>query len=194
MNDIKKVINSVNPRTIWEVGVGNPSISRLRPYFNTEIKLSMFEPNPSTFKSLKEAFGNVKNLEIFNFGLYDRNDTVDFLDEDDSTSMVGIDSPTKILGGGRFGLEWLENKKKTKMQIRDISEIDTGDIDVALIDTEGCEWKIISKMLSRPKFLSIETHNEIYRTPDLDKLTAWLGDNNYFYLSCSETDSWYIKL
>ena len=74
-----------------------------------------------------------------------------------------------------------------------MAEVDPGDIDVALIDTEGCEWKIISRMVSRPRFLSIETHNEWYQTPDYQKLLDWLTENNYKLIHTDVTDSWYMR-
>jgi FkbM family methyltransferase len=191
MSFLNNYLFSLGPKNIWEIGVGNPSICRSHPFFNSQTSLFLFEPNPKTYESLVANFGLIPNVKIFNFGLYNKTESVGFLDEDDSTSMVGIDSPTKVIGGGRFGEEWLKNKPVTQMMIRDMAEIDDGTIDVALIDTEGCEYVIVERMKSRPRLLVLETHNENYRTPNYKELNLLLKDRGYSCFHEDLTDSFF---
>jgi len=190
---MQEIIQQLNPKNIWEIGVGNPYISRSQPYFNTPIRLKLFEVNPKTYSDLVAHYGSIPNVEINNFGLYDKNDTIEFLEDGDSTCSAEVAAPTFVLGTQKMGKGWVAAKPRVRMNVRDMAEIDTGDIDVALIDTEGCEYKIISRMVSRPMFVSVETHNEEYRTPDYEKLVDWFKENNYRLINMDVTDSWYLR-
>lgn len=183
---------SPQPKNIWEIGVGNPSICRSSLYFNTDVKLYLFEPNLKTYNALFSSFGSIPNVEIFNYGLYNKSEYVEFFDEDDSTAMVNIDSPTRIIGGGRFGQGWLKDKPVTSMLVRDIAEIDKGDIDIALIDTEGCEYVIVERMKSRPRLMVLETHNENYKTPNYKELNQLLYERGYKCFHEDINDSYYF--
>jgi hypothetical protein len=190
---LQDIIQKLNPKNIWEIGVGNPDICRARPYLNGPIQLKLFEVNPKTYNDLVSAYGHYPNIRISNFGLYDKNGTIEFLEDGDSTCSSEVAAPTFVLGTPKMGSEWVAAKPRVQMQVRDMAEVDPGDIDVALIDTEGCEWKIISRMVSRPRFMSIESHNEWYRTPNYEKLLDWLQENNYKLIHTDVTDSWYLR-
>ena len=76
---MQEIIQKLNPKNIWEIGVGNPHISRSQPYFNSSIQLKLFEVNPKTYSDLVSYYGGIQNVEINNFGLYDKNDIIEFL-------------------------------------------------------------------------------------------------------------------
>lgn len=190
---MNEIIQKLNPKNIWEIGVGNADICRTKHYLGTNIQLKLFEVNPKTYANLIAAYGRYSNVHIYNFGLYDKNDIIDFLEDGDSTCCSEVQSPTAVLGTVKMGGTWVANKPRVKMSVRDMAEIDVGDIDVALIDTEGCEYKIVSRMKSRPRFMSLETHNEWYKTPNYEELLYWTQQNGYKLIHTDTTDSWFLR-
>jgi FkbM family methyltransferase len=190
---LQDIIQKLNPKNIWEIGVGNPDICRTKHYLGSDIQLRLFEVNPKTYEELESRYGSYHNVRIYNYGLYDKNDYIEFLEDGDSTCSAEVAAPTFVLGTPKMGSEWVAAKPRVRMFVRDMAEVDPGDIDVALIDTEGCEYKIISRMTSRPRFMSVESHNEWYRTPNYEKLLDWLKENNYKLIHTDVTDSWYLR-
>ncbi len=183
-------INHFNPKVIFEIGVGNPSICRTTPFFNRSgVRVEMFEANPNTYNDLIRTFGFIGNATIRNLALYDKDSIIEFSVDGDSSYISEVVSPT-IHNAPK---EYIESRQKITVQAKTLAEFDKGDIDLILIDTEGCEYKIISTMISRPKLVVVETHNETYRTPHLDLLEDWFQKNDYSLVRKEITDSWYVK-
>ena len=71
--------------------------------------------------------------------------------------------------------------EKILIQIKSIKDIDTGDIDILLLDTEGGEFDIIKNLISRPQQISIEMYSfgVKYKNPHFDEIIQWMSENNY---------------
>jgi FkbM family methyltransferase len=195
MNDyFLNLIASVNPRKIWEIGVGNINICRTIRFFNTKLELSLFEVNPKTFEQIAGVLEQhkISNVKLYNVGVYDKTGTIEFNDDGDSTASAEVFSPRSLAETKKE----LPELPKIVCPVIDMAEIDPGDIDVVLIDTEGCEYKIISRMKSRPKIIVVETHNDdkSYLTPNFDLLEKWLSENGYIKLLEDVTDTWYVRV
>jgi FkbM family methyltransferase len=182
-------------KVVFEIGVGSPNICRtINLMGKNEIQLSLFEANPNTFKEIQRAFQNYENVKIQNVAIFDRDGEIVFREDDDSSYVDEVVSPTKhnvpIIA---------ESKQKLIVACKKIEHFDKGDIDAILIDTEGCEWRIIKEMVSRPKLIVLETHNPDdhgngpYETPDLDLIKKWMKDNNYVLIYNDMTDSYYER-
>jgi hypothetical protein len=71
---------------------------------------------------------------------------------------------------------------------------DQGDIDLLLLDMEGFEWAVISKLVSRPKIIAVETHHENRSSnPNLDKIHEWMNNNTYKTLFKNTSDTYFIR-
>ena len=64
---------NIFPKTIMEIGIGEPHDCRIKEYFNTNVRCILVEPNPKLFSKLVSNFGNIKNVELINvaIGEYD---------------------------------------------------------------------------------------------------------------------------
>lgn len=194
MNITNYILNN-NLKNIFEIGVGNPNICRTLELIDRQnIKLNLFEANPSTYNSLKKYLGNRNNVSLYNLAIFDRDGEILFCEDGDSSYVDEVISPTKH-NVPRIAA----TKKKINVPCKNIKNFDNGDIDVILIDTEGSEWIIIKEMVSRPKLIVIETNNPDdhgngpYETPNLDLIKQWMKSNNYKLIHKDLTDSYYEK-
>ncbi len=183
-------LSQFSPQCIFEIGVGNPSISRIHQYLGTAVKLVLFEPNPQTFRQLVAAFGHHSNVTIHNVALYDRDGEIEFAMDGDSSFSTEVFAPT-VYGAPT---EYVESRPKVRVPCHTLNHYDQGQIDVALIDTEGCEWKVLDHMVSRPRLIVLETHMSAYKTPNLDLIEKWMADNGYRLDQRDASDSLYIKI
>ncbi len=73
------------------------------------------------------------------------------------------------------------------------SQIDDGTLDILSVDSEGAEWYVIEKMVSRPKIISVETHGRRYKNPFAKEINAWMHTNNYKVWYKDKSDTIYIN-
>ena len=59
----------MNPKVVFEIGVGQPSVCRTIDFIKNGANVVMFEPNPDNYKSLIEMFGSCPNVTIHNIAL-----------------------------------------------------------------------------------------------------------------------------
>lgn len=181
------------PKLIFEIGVGQLSTCRTIQWINRGVKVVMFEPNPENYQQLVAAFRNKPNVEIYNVALSNFEGETELVLDGDSSYLNGIASPSAI----GTPQSQTEQKKRIKVPVKTLASFDRGDIDLLLIDTEGSEFDIISKMISRPNVISVETemHNDQvnYTNPNLEKIRGWMAENGYLFAKQDDADSWYIR-
>lgn len=182
-----------NGKTVLcEVGVGGPSMCFCLLYLDRpDMEFLMFEPNPKFFNEVKVAIGDRKNFEIHNVAIGDENGVMDFIDEGTSSSLVGIASP--------FAQHYKKpdsQKPIIKVEVRKISEFDRGDIDILRIDTEGSEYFSLKHLVSRPREIVLETHNDLatYINPYLFEICEWARLNGYQLTSVAAGDHTYTRV
>ena len=177
-----------NPKTIFEIGVGSPYLCRTANMMGGDVNLKLFEPHPDTFNQLKQNYGHFKNLELYNLAIFDFDGFLKFSKDGDSSFVSQVLSPTKYTSN-------LTNKvcEEIYVECKSIKNFDNGNIDIALIDTEGSEWFILKEMISRPKLIVIETHNDDcgYENENIDLIFDWMSDNNYKLINRDSSDSYF---
>lgn len=195
MNLIQYILSN-KLKTIFEIGVGNPSVCRTIGLMQIGIMdLHLFEANPITFKKIKSAFGLYPNTHIYNVAIFDRDGEICLREDSDSSYLDEVISPTK-----HNVPKIAETKNKLTISCKTIKHYDKGNIDAVLIDTEGSEWRVIKEMISRPKLIVLETHNPDdhgngpYQTPNLNLIEKWMKENNYSLVYKDATDSYYEKM
>lgn len=161
---------------IWEVGVGEAWQSRSSHFDDNTSEFSLFEPNPISFAQIQEKFGNKENFKLFNFALGSQTTKKNLFLAGASSYIEGVDSP-EIKHNPNASNE----KTKILIDIVDIREIDTGDIDILLIDAEGSEFDIIKNLISRPQKIIVEmfSFGVGYKNPNFDEIIKWMNINNY---------------
>ena len=188
----KPILPHHPPRVIFEIGCGQPDTCRSFSWMGVNgIRIEMFEPHPQSFHALVNSFGHFPNVTIHNVAIFDRNGMLQMTEHGDSTYVSEVVSPMR----NGASEDYLATRMKFQIPCHTLERYDRGDIDIALIDVEGSEWRVISQMVSRPTLLSIEVggENGTYRTPDIDKLTGWLKENRYACCRKDCEDEWYIR-
>ena len=146
-----------NPKVVLDIGanIGITSIYLINKFPNA--KIFSFEPLLENYEILKKNTESYKNIEVFNFGLGKKDETLDiFLSDDDEN-----------FGGGSFFPEvGGVSNRKVKCEIKNIQNVLTGlnikEIDLIKIDTEGAEFDILTalnkKYLENVKWITGELH------------------------------------
>lgn len=78
-----------------------------------------------------------------------------------------------------------------EVDARTFDEFDDGTIDILDLDIEGCEWYVLEKMKSRPKFIIIETIWKSYTNPFLEQIKAWMAENHYSVFEHRDANTFY---
>jgi FkbM family methyltransferase len=198
--DVEKTANTNEGKTIqiepakvvFEVGVGQFNVCRTMRLIESGVKVVMFEPNPHNYEQLKKIIGNRKNVEIHNVALSDFEGEAELVLEGDSSYVNGVMSPSACSKSA----DARSKEKRVIVPVKTIDKYDRGDIDLLLIDVEGSEFNVISRMISRPRMISIETEMPQcnYKNPNLDKIKKWMSDNGYVFLKQDDADSWYLRV
>ena len=186
-----------NFKKIFEIGVGEINSCRTKIFWDSGIECHLFEPNPILYKDLIDKSKNYKNVHVYNLAITNKSGEEEILLINNCSYIDGIESPM-ILNHG-INTEYTESVEKVKIKTETIDKFDTGDIDILLIDTEGCEWFVLEKLISRPKQIAIETNtlgqngNLIYNKY-IDKILFWMWKNNYQLALKDENDSHFMKM
>ncbi len=184
-----------HPRCVVEIGVGSPATCRTSAWFGSkDTRVEMYEALPATAINLLYHFGHYPNVIVRNVAVTDVAGTVQMVSNGDSSCIDGIVSPMVIFSDAAE----VAAMKRVIVHGRPLSDYDRGDIDIALIDVEGSEWKVLSTMISRPKFICIESHMDCgegrtYQTPDWQHIERWLNSNRYTPLRRDGADWWFAR-
>ncbi|MBI5266362.1 MAG: FkbM family methyltransferase, partial [candidate division Zixibacteria bacterium] len=80
-----------------------------------------------------------------------------------------------------------------EVEARRFSEVDDGSFDLLSIDTEGCEWYVLSHLVSRPLVISVETGWKRYVNPFLREIKQWLDRERYQLWYRDGSDSVFLR-
>ena len=161
---------------VFEIGVGHLYHCRTLSFIDTDTECWLFEPNPICFKELESQLAHKSNFKLFNYAVGSENKECNLCLAGPSSFLEGASSPEKSRNStAEHDLE------KTLIQIKSIQDIDPGDIDILLLDTEGSEFDIIKNLISRPKQISVEMYSfgVGYKNPYFDEIMQWMNENNY---------------
>jgi len=142
-------------------------------------KVLAFEPNPNSFKILEQNVkeNNLKNVEIYNFGLYDVEKEISFFIDNNLSTLIG--SMNQETGGDK---ELIVKTKKLSNYLK-LFEV----IDLVKIDVEGAEVNILkdlveSSTIGRVKEYIIEYHHNLGSLKsNLSAFLAEFENNGYGY-------------
>lgn len=150
-------------RTFCECGVGPLSISAAPSVYESGLaeRLLLVEPNPILFAQAKERMpkADIKQVAI--------------------GSEIGK-LPLRLNGGSsHLKGTWAPTPSPDEEVLVDVVTfdlLDDGKIDCMVLDNEGQEWAVLSKMRSRPLILSVE----LWRGhPHMGEIEGWLSASGY---------------
>jgi FkbM family methyltransferase len=171
----------------YEVGVATYAVSRLKDLFNnTKSEFHLFEPLPEYFKDLKNNI-NQDNVQLHNVAIYKESGEFEFNEYGQESHINTVISPA--VSRGRL----IQHKHIVKSHT--IDEFDKGNIDILLIDAEGCEWYVLEKLISKPKIIALELTTAIrdFVHPHIELVEGWMYENNYELKDVIGGDYIYIK-
>jgi len=184
---VKKVGLSVNSAA--EVGVLSFSESALKQFCVEGVQCDLYEAVPKFCEAIKEDIAEYKNAVLKDFAVSDYNGEMELCMVGASTFDAQLDHSPAIDHDGCNK----ENTERVKVVCRDFSEVDEGHYDVVSIDIEGGEWKVLSKMVSRPMVISIETQSRDYINPYIGSIADWMLENKYKVWIWNDTDTIFYK-
>lgn len=153
------------PQHVCEVGVNQPHDCRAREFMDTA-RITLVEPNPTSYKMLADHFGHIDGVDVLNVAVVNFDvDEVKLYDRGPSTFVEGVVSPA--ICNDRYIPKEADAFFAAGTTF---DKIDDGTIDLLLVDVEGCEWAVISKMVSRPRVVSIEMGVRNYINPNFQRI------------------------
>jgi len=175
-------------KVVCEVGVYYPETSKLKEFIKKGVKAILVEADPLCVEKIKEYFKG-KDIKIFPFAVWDKEETVTLYRSNSSTFLSGINESPAIVNDNYK----LNDKDSFTVEAKLFSAFDAGDIDILSIDIEGAEWFVLKHLISKPKLINIELRAGKYVNPHKNEIEAWLIKNNYKLLLHDDTDSIYYK-
>lgn len=178
------------PRHILEAGVGQLKQCRTRRFWAEGVECHLFEPQPDQFTSLVKASYDYSNVQVFPIALWDYDGEITLYQFDAASWVKGV-IPRRLD---------LQNRKKFKQKraitvsCAPLSLYDDGNYDLALIDVEAAEWKVLSHMVSQPKLICLEMwkpKTPEYKHPDYDLIMQWMDKNGYKQIGVEGPDSYF---
>jgi len=146
-----------------EVGVYKPETSNIIDFINSPDtqKITLVEPLPEIIKGIKDYFKGNNKITLHECAIHDYNGTLDLYRAESSTFAGDLKASPALVND-----KYQKNEEqKLTVKCAQFSELDSGEIDLLSVDTEGCEWYVLKHLKSQPKILSIETHGKFYENP-----------------------------
>lgn len=130
-----------------DVGANIGIYSLISSQNNNCKKVIAFEPNPKVFKLLKKNFINIKNFELFNLAISNKNGKASFFLDPKSSGSSKISKQNTNLSVQTVNNKFLKKKLQSSFKYN------------IKIDVEGHELIVLNELLSS---LSIKQINSIY--------------------------------
>lgn len=180
------------PQRILEAGVGRPEQCRTKRFWPEGIPCHLFEPHPDQFAALDQAARHYPNVKLFPVALWDYEGEITLYQFDSASWVKGVIPRRRDLQNR----EKFKQKRAIPVSCAPLSSYDNGHYDLALIDVEAAEWKVLSHMTSRPKLIGLEMwkpKSPKYKHPDYDLIMKWMDKNGYEQVGTEGPDSYFVR-
>lgn len=167
---------------VFEIGVGPAETCRAAMIENAT-SFYLFEPDIHSFRGLDVLFRDKANWHVFNVAVGCETKLTQLYQKSGSSFIAGTRAP-EVCHNPRAE-QVLQPRSVTVVAMRDI---DPGDIDVLLLDTEGGEYPVLRDMVSRPKEIVIEMHSfgSNYTNPHYNEILEWCSAAGYELTATSD--------
>ncbi len=177
-------------RHICEVGVFMPEMSNILDFIvKDRLRTTLVEPDPKSIAAIRDYFHAYQNVALLPYAVYDHHGVLELVQRNASTFVSTLPySPAQVND------DYQIRKEDTfTVECRTFNELDDGTIDLLSVDTEGSEWYVIKKLVSRPVIISVETHGKSYLNPFYREIRDWMAANGYERWWLNKTDTVYYK-
>ncbi len=176
------------PSHVCEVGVYLPETCSVRPFILSGMKASLVEANPVMVEKIRESFKAYPNTKVFPYAVAEQPGKITLYNRGASTFIDSVESPALI------------NDQYTKsdddrfeVESKTFDQMDDGTIDLLCIDIEGAEWFVLSKLVSKPNLISVETHGKYYLNPKLSEIRNWMKGRGYQVWYKDKSDTVFVR-
>lgn len=170
------------------VEIGCDGISSLENFLEDDIVLDIFEPNPTHISNIRQRYD--QRVNVFPYALGSEKGTAKFHCCGVLSHLDGVHSPA-VANYGYVA----EQANIIDVEVRTFDEFDDGTIDFLDLDAEGCEWYVLEKMKSRPKFIVVEMlPYKNYQHAHYEQIVQWLADNQYRQFHEEPATGFYKKM
>ena len=176
-------------KTVAEIGVLAFKDSVVKNFCIDGVNCDLYEAVPAFCEKIKDEISDYPNITLKEFAVSDYNGEMSMCMVGPSTFDASIDHAPAIDHDG-IDKNLVEQQK---VACRDFSEVDEGHYDIVSIDIEGGEWKVLSRMRSRPLVISLETQCRDYINPNIGLITDWMVENGYRVWIWNNTDTIFYK-
>lgn len=178
-------------RKAAEIGVLSYDASSLKGFSRAGVECHLYEAVPEFCKQIFEATRHLKNVHLHSFAVSDFAGEMELCIAGASTFQSSLTASPAINHDGFDKSS--PSATFIKVPCRDFAEVDPGDLDFLSIDIEGGEFSVLSRMVSRPVVLSIETQSRGYVNPRLGAITDWMVSENYAVWFQNDTDTVFVR-
>ncbi len=157
-----------------EVGVFEPKYSKALELAGHAKCITLVEPHPEAARQLVEMARDRPHIRVIPKAVARSAGKIDLVEAESSTFVRGVVSPAASNSRTDAPAPTIH-----RVDAVPFGEIDSGDLDVLLVDTEGSEWDVLQGMMSTPKVLVIELYGRRYRNPHLAEIKTWAATRGY---------------
>lgn len=163
---------------ILEIGAGDMGSSLGLCWHNRADKITLYEPNVILYHSLSDATSGLLNVKVFNQAVSDVNEEHLLVYLGYASYLLGTASFVK-LSIDEEGEKWLIPLTRVVKTVS-IRDIDLGDVEVLILTSNGCDFSILTSMISRPRivFTKHYVHNRV-QADEATKVCNWLVRHGY---------------
>lgn len=177
-----------DPTHVCEVGVYLPETCSVRSFILEGKRASLVEANPVMVEKIRHAFKPFPNTQVFPYAVADQPGSITLYNRGASTFISTVESPALVNDQYQKS-----DSDRFEVQAKTFDQIDDGTIDLLCIDIEGAEWFVLSKLVSKPVVISVETHGKYYLNPKLTEIQQWMRDRGYVVWYKDKSDTVFVK-
>lgn len=189
-----KYLTGFTPKVVCEVGVYNWSTSQAAKFVNSADTIILVEPNDFFDKEFDSIPDCGAQLELHQVAIADARGSAKLYtrpkqpNNSDASAFIDIIKASPSVVNDHYTPDEAD---ATIVATTTFDEIDPGNIDLLFIDIEGAEWYVLKHLVSRPKFIKLETHGQRYTNPFMDEILGWMSENGYALVGKDSADSIY---
>jgi len=173
-----------------EIGVGPLDQCRLRTFIEEGIECHLVEALWKYGRVLYSQYQHLKNVHLYPFAACDQRGPLTLFDRGEGSWLVDLPaSPDTMNNAVEIDPEYCNTVPGITIDM-----IDTGELDLLLVDIEGAEWWVLKHLVSHPKVIVLETHltGGSYINPYMIEIERWMEENGYVLQDKNISDSLYI--
>jgi FkbM family methyltransferase len=179
----------LNIRHCGEIGVYLPETSMVRGFILDGVRTDLFEPAPESLLKIRDAFGSMPHVHIHPIAIHRDSGRIRLYRAGASTFAADLKASPALANDNYLPSAALS----FEVDARRFSEVDDGTFDLLSIDTEGCEWYVISHLVSRPLVISVETGWKRYTNPFLKEIKGWMDREGYYLWYRDGSDTVFLR-